>query len=427
MNPPVVRIYHHGSRKWVVSQPNVWVDGAWGQAVPEDSGVWFGSVYAPYLAEGTVFTRDVAAMPLHEHSAKIAAYLPVMTYETTQRMRKYQDDPALSGPGHRPLQDFGPRGVTSLNVRQFNIPVYVVDSSMPGCDLAPMTAAAVTGEGAQMVSGLVPIPRWATPSDPAGWGDLAMAIYDRHTGIMREYFGCAKDADGRWTARSSGYYHARPRFEGLRETNHAMQLSAGRSAVVGLLSPLLQVGIAEARSGEIGHALGFTLADGLNRFSWPATAGDGMIDPADNPDLLPAGFWPPAQGQWFRLPPDLDLESLRLRPFTRVLARGATVRRGGDRQELTQPRLQLRASARRAALDGERRAAGGPRPVGHRHPRQVPGRDRLRAQRPRRRVSGRKHQPVRRQRLPLAPDAVGAAGLGQTELMAGKTEGVKRS
>lgn len=329
MNAPLIRIYHHGSKKWVVSQPSVWTGEAWGQAIPEDAGSWFGSLWAPYVGAGTVATRDVSAMPLHEHSAKIAAYMPVLTYETTQRIKRYQDDPSITeGDGYRPLQPFGPRGATGVNTVQFNIPVYVVDSSIPGCDLAPMQAGGVSAERQAMVSGVIPIPHWATPSEPAGWGDLAMAIYDRHTGIMREYYGCAQDADGRWTSQSCGYYHARRGFEGLAETNYGLQLTEGRSAVAGMLTPLLQIGIAEARAGEVNHAIGVTLADGLNQYSWPATGGDGKIDPAVNPDLLTSGYWPPAQGQWFRLRPDVDVDGLPLRPFTKLIAR-AVQRYGG--------------------------------------------------------------------------------------------------
>lgn len=257
------------------------------RVVPEP-GVWSGDLWTPYVASGSVFTRSVTSMPLAKNSAALAGRMPTM-----------------------PTNRFGV--VTSLNTTSYNIPVYVMDSTVRGCPTAFMTVtrAPVGSELATRLNGRIPLPAWA---EPAGGGDRAMAVYDRGTGMMREYFYCVKGPGGRWTASYGGYFQATRSFANLRSANYAMQLTRGSSAVVSMLNPLLQVGISEARRGRIDHALDFTISNALRgRSSWPAKQGDGT-DP--NPNT-------PAQGQWFRLPPKLNLKTLRLRPFTLLLAQAA--------------------------------------------------------------------------------------------------------
>ena len=90
-----------------------------------------------------------------------------------------------------------------------------------------------------------------------------------------------------------------------------MQHTTGGSAVVCMLNPLSQIGIAEARKGEIKHALSFTIANAGKGFSYPAKQGDGT---STNPNA-------PLEGQWFRIDPKIDLNKLNLRPFTLLVAK----------------------------------------------------------------------------------------------------------
>ncbi|MDO5607731.1 MAG: hypothetical protein Q4G08_04655 [Capnocytophaga sp.] len=253
-----------------------------------------------YPARGTVFTRDVSNMPLAHNSDAIAAYMPKMPSE------------------YLPEQ-FKPWLVTGLNTTSFNIPIYVVNSN----DSQQTYAEFDSGDPRVIyrsdlianTTGRIPFPEYAVP---AGGGDKSLAVYDVGTGLMREYFHVVKNAEGVWRFAASGYYQARPGLQGLAEDNYYMQLTTGSSAVVGMLNPLSQIGIEEARAGEIHHALSFTIADAGKGYSFPAKQGDGR---SDNPNA-------PLQGQWFRIRPDVNLETLGLRPFTLVLAK-ATQRYGG--------------------------------------------------------------------------------------------------
>lgn len=113
-----------------------------------------GSVFCPtYIAEGTVYTRRVADMPLAENSAAIAAYMPT-----------------------QPAQYNKMGVVTVLNARFYNLPVYVVDSRDPG---TPRVRVNVPEFRDHMVSQRmrrilfsddIPIPDWAKAANPQGGG-----------------------------------------------------------------------------------------------------------------------------------------------------------------------------------------------------------------------------------------------------------------
>ncbi|HRW18232.1 MAG TPA: hypothetical protein P5181_05245 [Dermatophilaceae bacterium] len=248
------------------------------------------SLFTPtYVGAGTVFTRSVVEMPTAPNSAAIAGYLPSM--------------PAA-------YQGFGV--VTSTNTNHYAIPIYVVDSRDPAQPTAVFRTTVPTGSPLwSMLNGRIPCPANAVVD---AIGDHSMAIYDRGTGIMRELFFCTKQVDGSWDVAWGGYYQAAADLAGLATSNYPMQLTAGSSAVVGMLSSLAQVSIAEARAGAVNHAVCFTAANALaNVASWPARQQDGTDT---NPNA-------PAQGQWFRIPPSVDLAALNLRPFTLLIARAA--------------------------------------------------------------------------------------------------------
>ncbi|MDQ2850117.1 MAG: hypothetical protein M3Y49_05165, partial [Actinomycetota bacterium] len=205
--------------------------------------------------------------------------------------------------------------VTSINTVAGNIPVYLVDSADPVQKYASMRVLRELGAPniawEKALNGIIPLPLYARP---AGGGDMSMAVYDRATGMMREYFYCVKLPDGTWTSSYAGFYHAEPGFKNLGVDNYSMQLTRGSSSVVSMLSCLMQVGISEARAGSINHALGFTIANARRGVSsWPAKQGDGTDLNQDTP----------AEGQWFRIPPSVKLDMLGLNPFTLLLARAA--------------------------------------------------------------------------------------------------------
>lgn len=253
-----------------------------------------GSVFWPhYLGEGTVYTRGVADMPLASNSTEIAQYMKVMPSR------------------------FNNRGIiTSVNATFFNLPIYVVDSSDPTTPFQKVIFSGIPSrppygrmnEILYPESG-VPMPEYAMAANPQRSGDSAMAIYDIHTGIIREYFLMIKDlTNGYWGGNYGGW--SQDMFD-LANKNYAMQHIEGSDFVVKMIGGLAQIGIEEARRGVVNHAICFTAADARKGvISWPAKGSDGRDT---NPNA-------PAQGQWFRLPPDLDLNTLNLRPFTRLIA-----------------------------------------------------------------------------------------------------------
>lgn len=266
--------------RWHPVVPKMWntTEGAWtDNALVDDPAVFKGSLFSPYIAQGTVLTRDATSMPLDPQSSTFAAWM---------------DDNTPYSPGG----GFG--AATSLNTSLYGtqpIEVYVVDSNAPGCEWAYMDSCGGASYGtAEYLTGRIPLPSWAVPAQN---GDYGMAIYDMGTGIMREYFYVQPAAqDGHWTATTGGWSVAKPYFQDLATTNYALQLRTGTSAVVGMHNPLGFIGIAEVLQGQINHAIAFTTGQMQTGISWPAKSADGTYSGTDAP----------MQGQWCRLPSSVN-------------------------------------------------------------------------------------------------------------------------
>lgn len=245
-----------------------------------------------YPAHGTVFTRNVRWMPLASDSAAIAR----------EMVRMPQDYCGKAGFGWLK---------TSLNTVAYNLPIYVVDSANPNFPRRKFTSndpRVTFNRLRHLMVGDIPLQPWAVP---AGGGDKSLSVYDRATGIVREYFYCQPDGSGGFTFASCGITQAGKDFVGLA-SNESMQHETGSSAVVAMMNSLTQIGITEALSGRIPHALSFTIANARQGYSWPAKQGDGTL--AAN---VPA----PVEGQWCRIPPNVDVSRLGLRPFTAMVAK----------------------------------------------------------------------------------------------------------
>ncbi len=247
-----------------------------------------------YVANGTVFTRSVANMPLAPNSAAITAYS--LTVPTKVR----------------PQPDAFPWLMTSLNTVHYNIPAYVVDSTngaQPTAKFSSQDARVTTQPDlVTKTTGAIPFPTYGVPDSI---GDHSLAIYDRGTGLLREYFYVIPETGG-WNFRASGYYQAAPGFGGLPVNNFWMQLTKGSSSVVKMLNTLSQVGLDELRGGVIQHAVSVTLPNAKRGVtSFPALGSDGTDDDVNAP----------AEGQWFRIDPSVNLDALPLKPLTRVIAK----------------------------------------------------------------------------------------------------------
>ncbi len=248
-----------------------------------------GSIFYPtYIAEGTVYTRGVADMPLAANSARIAKYMPTLP-------AKYNKMGV----------------VTSLNATFYNLPIYIVDSRDPATPRVKVTYPSFRHPSATMQKILfsddIPLPAYAKSANPQHTGDHALAIYDIGTGIIREYFYMMKKGEGLWEASWAGYYKD---MWSLASENYACQHTEGSDFVTAMIGAPGQIGIEEARRGEVRHAICFTTANARKGVTcWPAKQNDGTDD---NPDA-------PAEGQWFRINPSVKIDGLNLRPFTRLL------------------------------------------------------------------------------------------------------------
>ena len=229
-----------------------------------------------YLGNGTVFTRSVADMPLADNSAAITQYAPTMA-----------------------KNNYGV--VTGLNHKSYNIPIYIVDSSDPKQHYATITSddarVNASADIKSHTTGKIPLPEYATP---AGGGDKSFAVYDKATGLMREYFYAVKQPDGSWKVSAAGYFQGQAGLDDLGVKNYWMQHEHGGSAVVRMLNPLSQIGISEILAGRINHAVSVTLPNAKKGvISFPAQDSDGTDE---NPNA-------PAEGQWFRIKPGVDLDT----------------------------------------------------------------------------------------------------------------------
>lgn len=243
-----------------------------------------------YIGKGTVWQRDVSTMPLAENSDKMAAWM----------WRNSPDPWGSLGDGSK--AGYGSK--TSLNTSSFGtgpIALYVVDSSHPACPFVTFEAyggfPAWDSIEREAVAAKVP---WPSFAKPARNQDRGMAIYDVHTGIMREFFMVSQRPNGQWTGQM-GYSVASPGLQNLAEDNYGTQLQSGSSAVARLHNNLGFIGISEVRAGVINHGLAFTfgaVAKG-NSPSWPASGTDGKAPASE-------AHSSPVHGQWGRVKASVD-------------------------------------------------------------------------------------------------------------------------
>lgn len=258
-----------------------------------------------YMGKGTILQRPASSMPVDPMTP---TYQEFMDYVTPFRW----------GSG------FGSK--TSLNTTAFGthpIHMYVVDSHHPESNFREFAGVFVAGGSAattnHYLNGPVPLPSWGVPAQNQ---DRGLAVYDKGTGIMREYFMVTSTTSNAavWKSTGAGYSVNTPGLNNLATDNYALQQEVGRSNIAGMHNSLGFIGIAEALNRKINHALCFTVAslrmtndDGSYRSSWPSRGADGKLERyMPGGDLVkPTGpydgpIYSPAHGQWGRLPMDID-------------------------------------------------------------------------------------------------------------------------
>lgn len=326
------------SGRWIPTVPKAW-DGAQWRRPPGDWMTLRRSVFEPYIGRGSVWTRDVSAMPLASNSTVYANWMAANT--------NYGGGTFTTGFNS---SVFGTHPITPI----------LIDSRLRQ---EQMTLVDIRGYqvGVSDAYGKLMFqnnrwPLWANPLVVQEGQDSGVALIDVGTGIIREYYSTYRTAgyDNMLSATANAYTIFEPdpfrngwptgTYSTGASTDkggiasidaYSTQCEVGLHSVVAMHNWLGFVGISEARQGTINHALAYTCAnmalpdtngeaidpDGVRYTtkgaSWPAKSGDG--DTASPSDTVPI------HGQWARLPNSgIDLTpSGPYNPFTRLLIRAA--------------------------------------------------------------------------------------------------------
>jgi hypothetical protein len=210
--------------------------------------------------------------------------------------------------GDEVQREFGNHYPPTINALNYSAPVYTVPAGQPRVKVT-MVGGRESYGGAiatQLAAG-VPIP----PGARAAWGgDHHMVVWQPATDTMWELWE-ADDSTGRWTAQWGGvmrHVSANPGYFSDPSGIEPGATATSLPLVGGLITR------ADVRRGVIDHALAMAIPnDRYAVWAHPAQRSDGGVDAVD---AIPAGAR-------FRLDPRVDVDSLDVPPFTRMLARAA--------------------------------------------------------------------------------------------------------
>ncbi|MFC7621703.1 hypothetical protein [Microlunatus sp. GCM10028923] len=192
-----------------------------------------------------------------------------------------------------------------VSFERWNVSFYRVP---PGTPRVPVRFADCYGDGiippvftAALSS--VPIPAGALP---AAGDDRHLSIYAPDTDQLWELWRAERTESG-WQACWGG------RIDDVSRSSGSFPDGTG-AAGSGLALAGSMITMAEVRAGRIGHAMSLVVPTvRADAYSWPANRTDGR---SDDPNA-------PMEGQLFRLDPAIDVDSLSLSPFGRMVARAA--------------------------------------------------------------------------------------------------------
>ncbi len=181
-----------------------------------------------------------------------------------------------------------------LAVKEWTVPVYFADAQMPRVDVK-LTA----GWAPKKWLRDVPIPEWAEPDPEA---DGHMVVVDTSAGCVYDFWKMRATSRG-WKA---AWGNALPLdSEGIFPKGLSAR-GSGFELMQGVVWPW------ELTQGAIEHAL---------IFSFDHTRAGGPVPPATESDGTTDAIWAIPEGARLQLDPDLDLDSLGLTDYERVLAR----------------------------------------------------------------------------------------------------------
>ena len=192
------------------------------------------------------------------------------------------------------LEDAFEEGEFYIAHKEWTVPVYFSDENTPRYDVQ-LTANWAPARSLRNV----PIPDFAQP-DPEGDGE--MVIIDTSTGCEYDFWQAKKKGD-KWVA---SWANVIP-YDGDGIYPKGMSCrGAGFALLAGVIWPQ------ELEKGKIEHALIFSYTFPKSGGPvLPATESDGE---SDRDDAIP-------EGARLQLDPDLDLESLNLKPFEKTIAK----------------------------------------------------------------------------------------------------------
>jgi hypothetical protein len=213
------------------------------------------------------------------------------------------------------IADFASRGALHINIRDWSIPVYIVDADRtPRHDVGDLRPG-VYGAGFEFPR-RIPIPADAVASPPVGENsDNHLSIIDRAKNLEWGLWAARRDHTGRWftglgaVTDLSGTGVATPWFAAARELDSHRARASGFPLIAGLIMR------EEIKAGRIEHALVFAYdhcRTGL--FVPPAsTAQVAQLDAVDTRGI--------PMGGRIQLDPAWDVAHSGLSPAGRVIAR----------------------------------------------------------------------------------------------------------
>lgn len=200
-------------------------------------------------------------------------------------------------------------GTVSINTYSYSAPVYVVSGDVQPVKVGFNNCQGKNYTDAGLLTQLsaVPIPSYAIN---AKGGDSEMAIYQPSTNSYWELWGAKKDATKAWIACWGGK---------IEKANLNKGAFSGYYGTTATSLPFIggQITAEELARGEIKHAIGIALVDlaAWNVFSYPAQRSDGY-NPKNAPNRI-------AEGQRFRLDPNINVDSLKMSKAGKTIAKAA--------------------------------------------------------------------------------------------------------
>jgi hypothetical protein len=203
----------------------------------------------------------------------------------------------------------------ALNTSSYSSPLYVVPADQPYVAVQPYCSNGqpVYASFANVLAGGVPIPADARS---AVGTDEAIQIYQPSTNTYWDFWRLQKDNNGSWEACWGGVIHDVSQSDGIFLPN--LGTSASGLALMGSV-----VRIEELQRGQIEHVMSLSLPVRLSKNTLPANtpgATAGFSWPADRSDGRSTNPLEIAEGQRFRLPPNLDLAQYDLSSVAMTIA-----------------------------------------------------------------------------------------------------------